>query len=342
MKDQNMNEMEQGRCQNSEESHELPEKPDDTKQEEQQDDENADQEETMETSGNTHGDSLRHGHVYPIPIELLNPPRSPREKFRDFVLRMLDRPSFQVLGALVMIAIVVDGAAFFFFLMGWQTVCDTPSKTDCSPRNEIYNLTVQILVWLFTYTATVSMPWRCANAIQIFGCGIRDNWKGLDLYGRPTNEVWFHIDLCNRGGIIVCLVLNCLLQYANQATRIIFYNYELQDTYPGVYWVNIFFALSFVMGGVGALWSTICCERLRKQHPGRFGPGLAKVAKQYWRTIWSWVLCRQFQEEPSEGELDEYEEEEKEAEIEDDEDDPTHTPFNILGAQRAGLRLFGM
>lgn len=133
---------------------------------------------------NTHDDSLRHGHVYPVPIDLLNPPRTRREQFRDFVLRFLDRPEIQILGIIVMIAVVADGALFFFFLMGWQRLCDDPSKTDCSPRNEIYNLSIQVLCWLFTYMATVSMPWRCANTVQVFGCGKRKNSKGLDLYGR--------------------------------------------------------------------------------------------------------------------------------------------------------------
>ena len=274
-----------------------------------------------------------------IPINLLNPPRSRRERFRDFVLRLLDRPEFQVMGLIVLFLVVADGALFFFFLMGWQRLCDTPAKTDCSPRNEIYNISVEILTLLFTYMATVSMPWRCANFIQIFGCGIRDNSKGLDLYGRPTNDVWFHISWYNRAGIITCLMLNCLLQYANQIARIMFHTYELQDAPPGVYWVNVFFGSSFLFAGIGALWSLICSEQIRKHHPGRFGPG----ASAYCGKVWNWISCRPKQEaETSEEELDESEQDLRQEEEKDDEDDPTHYPFNALGVQRAGLRLFAM
>lgn len=173
------------------------------------------------TTQPTHVEStMRHGHVYPIDVGMLQPPRTRRERFRDGVLRFLDRPELQVLGIIVMIGVVASGACFFFFLMGWQTLCDTPSKTDCSPRNEIYNISIQILCWLFTYGAVIAMPWRCANFVQVCGCGIRKNDPGLDLYGRPSNEVWFHIDLCNRRGILTCLILNCLLQYANQAVSL--------------------------------------------------------------------------------------------------------------------------
>jgi len=287
-------------------------------------------------------DSLRHGRVDAIPLDLLDPPMTRRERFRDYILRWLDRPEFQIAGLVVLFLVIADGALFFFFLMGWQTLCDDPSRTDCSPRNEVYNVSVQLLTWLFTYMATVSMPWRCANFIQIFGCGKRDNGRGMDLYGRPTNEVWFHIAWGHKSGIIICLMLNCLLQYANQATRLIFYNYEKQDTHPGNKWVNIFFGTSFAFAGIGFLWSVICTERLRKQHPGRFGPGVVTLLKQYWKIFWSKLTCHPLEEEEEE-ELDEDSKELRLAEEQDDEEDPTrYRRFNILGAQRAGLRLFGM
>lgn len=293
---------------------------------------------------NSHDDTFLDGHASSIPIHLLYPPMTRRERFRDWVLRTLDRPCFQITGLIVMFLVVADGALFFFFLIGWQTLCDYPTKTNCSPRNEIYNISVQLLTWLFTYMATISMPWRCANFIQIFGCGKRDNTKGLDLYGRPTNEVWFHIGWWHRAGIISCLILNCLLQYANESTRLIFYTYKAQDVSPGVFWVNIFFGSSFIFAGIGALWITICCERLRKKHPGRFGPGVAELVQKYCSKVWTWIFCRseEPEQESIEGELDEYENELRHAEEEDDQDDPTHYPFNALGVQRAGLRLFAM
>jgi hypothetical protein len=280
------------------------------------------------------------------PLLQLSPPRSRRESVRDWFLRTLDRPFFQVLGLVVLFGVVADGAAFFFFLMGWQATCSEPSRTDCEPRNSIYNVTVQLLTWLFTYMAIVSMPWRCVNATHTFGWGTppRDNAKGLDVYGRPTNEIWFHMDLINRGGIIIVLLMNCLLQFANQATRLIFYNYELQDTSPGNKWVNIFFVSSMVFAAIGAIWGIIVSERIRKKHPGRFGPGPWQTVRHYWRVcVNRCCLCREVEEEEVE-ELEESEQLLRKLEEECDEENPTRNPLKIglLGAQRAGLRLFGL
>eukprot|EP00527_Entomoneis_sp_CCMP2396_P007278 CAMPEP_0198147352 /NCGR_PEP_ID=MMETSP1443-20131203/34916_1 /TAXON_ID=186043 /ORGANISM="Entomoneis sp., Strain CCMP2396" /LENGTH=300 /DNA_ID=CAMNT_0043811637 /DNA_START=53 /DNA_END=955 /DNA_ORIENTATION=- len=258
--------------------------------------------------------------VTAIPVDLLNPPRRRRERFRDWLLRLLDRPEFQVMGLVVMFLVVAVGAIFFFFLMGWQTLCDTPAKMDCSPRNEVYNISVQILTGLFTYMVTVTLPCRCANFIQIFGCSIRDNSKGLDLYGRPTNDVWFHISWYNRAGIITCLMMNCILQYANQIARIIFITYDSQDTTPGLVWVNLFFVSSFLFAGIGGAWTLICSEQLRKHHPGQFGPG----ASEYCDKIWGWICCRpEHQAETGEEELDESERDLRQAEEKDEEEDPT-------------------
>lgn len=98
-----------------------------------------------------------------------------------------------------------------------------------------------------------------------------------------------------------------------------------------------------MFGAIGALWSTICAEKIRKQYPcGRFGPGLMTKVKKYCGLACRYLLCRSFQEEPTEVGLSTYEAEARHAEEEDDEDDPTHYPINILGVQRAGLRLFAM
>lgn len=272
---------------------------------------------------------------------LQNPPMTRRERFRDWVLRLCDGPEFQVMGMIVLFLVVADGALFFFFLMGWQTLCDDPSRTDCEPRNSVYNVSVQILTGLFTYMVTVSMPWRCANAIHIFGLGVRDNSIGLDLYGRPTNEIWFHIGFWNRAGIIICLLLNCFLQYANQVTRIMYHSYELQNTHPGNKWVNIFFITSFVFAGIGAAWGAIVEQRIRRERPGRFGPGLLEVMREYRLIVLNWLCpcCKYEAEEPA---LTDLEAQQKELEEKEDKEDPTKNSINLFKIQRAGLRLFGL
>lgn len=284
-------------------------------------------------------------------VSPLDPPRSWREAHRDWWLQLLDRPIFQTIGIIVFVAVIADGATFFFFLMGWHTVCDTPSKTDCQPRNNIYNLTVQILTWLFTYMALVSLPWRCANATHIFGWGTprRDNTPGHDLYGRPTNEIWFHYGWWNRFGIIIALLLNCFCQFANQITRLIFITYEEQYEHPGDKWVSVFFGASMVMAAVGAIWTGIVNARVRKKHPGRFGPGAQDMVMHYVCVIVTcrWCKCRRKEEQEEGGSTsiaDIAEQQRRKLEELYDQHDPTRYSKrdNILGGFRATLRLFGM
>lgn len=213
------------------------------------------------------------------PYSTLHPAMSRGEQFRDAVLRVLDKPVFQTLGILVLFLVILDGAIFFFFLMGWQTLCDTPSSTNCEPRNQIYNASVQILNGLFTYMAVVSLPWRCTQLVHAFGvtCPNRTNKLGHDIYGVWSHDVWYHIPLWHRQGILVCLLLNCLTQYANQATRLIYRTYELQSTSPGTIWVNVFFGLSMILAGIAGLWMGLISECIRKQNPERFGPGPIQI-----------------------------------------------------------------
>ena len=59
----------------------------------------------------------------------LSPPRSTSERFRDWILRTLDSQLFQIIGYIVLFLVILDGALFFFFLVGWQTLCRP--RTDC-------------------------------------------------------------------------------------------------------------------------------------------------------------------------------------------------------------------
>ena len=104
--------------------------------------------------------------------------------------------------------------------------------------------------------------------------------QGLDLYGRPTDAIWFYLARRTRKRLIVAFLLNCVFQYLNQATRIIFPDYESSNSWPGVLWVNIFFGLSFAMGigaGIGQLLSE---SRLRSRLPQYFGPGPIQLARE--------------------------------------------------------------
>ena len=228
-------------------------------------------------------------------LQELQPPVSPSERARDALLRTLDHPSVQIFGLLVLFAVIADGALFFFLLMGWDTLCRSPmeeslssSKGHCPLSNHVYNISIHILTGLFTYMATVSMPWRCVNALHTFGWAHprRSNEIGKDLYGQDTNDVWFHISLRDRRGILLCLILNALTQYANQIARIYYRSYASSSHMPGQLWTTLFFVLSMIFAGISAVWLGITSYRLQRDREDQFGPSPITTA-------WRWIQQQQ-------------------------------------------------
>jgi Protein of unknown function (DUF2985) len=215
----------------------------------------------------------------------IDPPRSTMERYRDTILQLLDTSFVQYLGALVLFGVIVDGAIFFFFLMGWQTLCHIPQRTNCEPRNTIYNISIQILNGFFTYMAICALPWRVSNLVHLSNnnhnnwciccCGIphRSHEIGRNLYGVHDTDIWFHIPISRRYGITILLLCNCLFQFINHGTRIVYVTYETQARHPGNVWTNVFFASAFLTAGIAALWILYETTRLRNQYPNQFGNG---------------------------------------------------------------------
>ena len=215
----------------------------------------------------------------------LDPPASRLERHRDWWLRFLGGNFHFWVGVVVMLLVIADGAFFFFLLIGAHKLCRP--RTDCEPRNYWYNWSIQFLNVLFSYLATITLPWRISNAVHLFGRK-RPSKPGLDLYGQPTEEIWFHLRQVKKKVIVIFLLLNSATQWANQATRIVFYSYELQDTFPGSLWTNLFFVISMMCAAVGGFCQLHEEIKLRKQHPERFPPGLTDLVKHYLRV----VCCR--------------------------------------------------
>jgi Protein of unknown function (DUF2985) len=244
-----------------------------------------------------------------VALSLLQPPPSRWERLRDAIFRVLEGRFFSTVSIVVLILVIADGALFFFLLMGWQAMCRP--RRDCEPRNQVYNISIQFLNILFTYTAIMAMPWRMANFWHLIGlsCPRRSNELGCNLYGLPDPDVWFHIPNRKRLGITVIFLCNCLFQFINHGTRVYFYNYALQDKYPGNVWTSAFFAASFLCAGIAATWLTVESARLRKTFPGKFGLGPMDMVKQCWTTskdrAVAWHQERQKTDIGSSGAIDE-------------------------------------
>jgi hypothetical protein len=228
---------------------------------------------------------------------IVQPPISRIEELRDVILRTLDTSIFQYIGILVLLGVIVSGALFFFLLLGWHNLCHP--VTDCEPRNQIYNISIQILNGFFTYMAFVSFPWRLSNFFHLTHCRycccccsccggrrcypIRCNDVGHNVYGIPDPDIWFHIPVNRRLYITIILLFNCLFQFINHATRIENLTYQEQDVYPGNVWTNVFFVAAFVCAGIGAIWILYETSHLRKIYPNKFGYGPIDVMKHLYK-----------------------------------------------------------
>ena len=51
----------------------------------------------------------------------------------------------------------------------------------------------QMLSGLFTYVATISLPWRLANAVHLYSSRSAEPSAGFDFYGRKTDNIWFNV-----------------------------------------------------------------------------------------------------------------------------------------------------
>lgn len=192
------------------------------------------------------------------------------ERVRDLALKVFESKLLTGIGLANLVLIIVDGALFFFLLMGWHAMCDKPSRTACDPRNWWYNFSIQVLNVCFTYGALVSLPWRLANFYHLFAQRRRSNQDFLDFYGDRTENIWFHIPSRHRKAITLVLLCNNFSQFSNQGTRIVYYSYALQNVSPGNIWTNVFFALAFSFAGIGAAYQARQETLVRRRSPGRF------------------------------------------------------------------------
>jgi hypothetical protein len=180
------------------------------------------------------------------------------ERFRDNLFGFLDGPCMFKVNIANILIIIVNGAFFFFLMVGWQDMC-SPRKGQgaaCQPRNWWLNWSIQLLNVNFTFGALVAFPWRIANSWHLWGvaCPGRANDDGFDLYGHETEEIWFHIPRSHRRWINAIFMSNAISQFINQATRIVYHTFKTSNEMPGVVLTNLWFIGAFVFAGWGAVY----------------------------------------------------------------------------------------
>jgi len=119
---------------------------------------------------------------------------------------------------------------------------------------EIYkNIFMQIICGLFTFSALANLPVR----LQRFHYSYTERRSVVSIAGKTeavVEEEWIYI----------LLTWNCIFQLINQGTRCLYYDWKSASKYPGVIWVNVFFALSILMAVAASILQAIAEERLKQ------------------------------------------------------------------------------
>jgi len=119
---------------------------------------------------------------------------------------------------------------------------------------EMYkNIFMQIICGLFTFSALANIPVR----LQRFHYSYTERKRKVAIAGKPAAIV-------EDESIYILLMWNCIFQLINQGMRCLYYDWRSASKYPGVIWVNVFFALSILMAVVAAIMQAIAEERFKQ------------------------------------------------------------------------------
>eukprot|EP00977_Amphora_coffeiformis_P011472 scaffold2767_cov177-Amphora_coffeaeformis.AAC.46 len=125
-----------------------------------------------------------------------------------------------------------------------------------------------------------------------------------------------------------------------QVTRIVYYNYDLQNEFPGNMWTNIFFGLSMICAAIGGSLMGYHTGKVRATDPERFGLGPVELVRDMYHKIFH-------REGPSERENDAPGAEPhrtRASEAVESEFDPTRAPSrrSVIDVNRSSLRMFAL
>jgi len=154
---------------------------------------------------------------------------------------------------------------------------------------EVYkNIFIQIITGLFTFTALANLPVRIKRYRDLYNVGGRDSFmrKPTCQYRDESALIFDHLEWRTRYIIIQGLLWNCIFQLINQGTRCIYYSAVSAADFPGVIWVNVFFALSILMALVAALTQAMAENRFRQQFSLENETTCWKTFKEMWYKLW--------------------------------------------------------
>lgn len=201
------------------------------------------------------------------------------ERFRDNILDFFTSPIFTWIMVVWILLVVADGAFFFFLMIGAHNI--KPVAT----ANWYLNASIQLLNWLFTYTAITTFPWRFSNICNM--CCNRRSAIGLDFYGRTTDDIWFYIPPIHRHIITFISLLNIASQISNQVFRSIYFTFEEAAVMPGLLYVNLFFGLAFSFGIISGIYQWMQENKLHTINAEKFGPGDLEKVSLFFRSLGS-------------------------------------------------------
>jgi len=172
------------------------------------------------------------------------------ELIRDAILQLLLTKTAAALNIVWIIIVAGCGTWWASTSFGWWNAfyinyptcpglkggCYIPERDGVPYRlqgTDFANIAIQIVRGCLTYQGLVIVgPWRFTNFWHL-KCSRRSCEKGLDLYGRPTESVWFHVSPEKRLLVIRLLLGNIFFQVLLQAFAIVFFSYELDQSTPG-------------------------------------------------------------------------------------------------------------
>ena len=147
----------------------------------------------------------------------------PKRPVPDYpkLLYTLDRPVVQLLNILTLLFIVGEFAFILAVVFGLHTICEP--VLDCQPRNAILNIVIHHINILGTALNIEALPWRWFQYKQL-----RDK--------RPVDStvLWWNYSHGFRAFQVYMLLGAALTQFLNHLSRMVYYDYDSSNAFPGV------------------------------------------------------------------------------------------------------------